>query len=98
MIYYPIPIDYVNAAEDVFSKDEGSLHMKNVFSKTNQLCYSYINIPKHLMERYQSVIVSSDFMFANGISFFITIIHNIKFITAIITKDQRIKYMIETVK
>ena len=37
-------------------------------------------------------------MFVSGIPLFITISNHIKFITALMTKDQLIKTMIETVK
>ena len=50
------------------------------------------------MERYQSVILSSDFVFVNSIPYFITISHHIKFITYLMTKYQGIKPVIETIK
>ena len=97
MINCPISIADVTAAEDIFGKDEGSLHGKTTRSKTHQVKVIYFNIPNHLVERYQSVTLSTEFFF-NGIPFFVTISHHIKFVTYLMTKDQRIKPLVETVK
>ena len=50
------------------------------------------------MERYQAVTLSADFMFENGIIYFIMISHHIDFITTLVTKDQRIKTVIKIIK
>ena len=63
MINCPISIADVTAAEDIFGKNEGSLHGKTTLSKTYQVKVIYFNIPKHLVERYQSVTLSADFIF-----------------------------------
>ena len=98
MIDFPISLTDVNASGHIFGKYEGSLYGKTVRSNPNQVCSTHINTPKNLMERHQPVILSADFIFVNGIPFFFTISHHIKFITALMTKYQRIKPVIETVK
>ena len=54
--------------------------------------------PNHLMKRYHFVTLSSDSMFVNGIPFFVTFIHHIKFIAYLITKDQHINILVKTIK
>ena len=98
MIDLHISLDDMNTAQDIFGKEKGSLRGKTVRSNPNQVRVTHSNITKHLMKRYQSVMLSTDFMFVNGIFFFVTISSHIKFITYLMTKYQHIKPVIETVK
>ena len=86
MIDWPISINGVNADGEIFDKDKGSLRVKTVQSKPHQVWSTYINTPNHLVDRYQSVTLSSDFMFVNDIPFLIAIIHTIKFTTYLMNK------------
>ena len=52
----------------------------------------------HIHQHPQSIILSADFMFVNGIPLFITFRNHIKFITDLITKYQWIKTVIKTIK
>ena len=81
----------MNVAEYIFGKDEGYLHGKTTQYKPHQAQAIYVNTPKDLTERYQSVTLSADLMFVNGIPFFVTFSHHIKFITDLMTKEQRFK-------
>ena len=81
MVDYHIVLSGVNTAEDIFGKDEGSLQGKTAQYKYIKVQSTYINKPKNLRDRYHSFTLSADFMFVNGIPFFIKISHYIKFIT-----------------
>ena len=47
-------------------------------SKIHQVQSIYVIITKRLKERYKSVTLSADFMFINGIHFFLKLSHYIK--------------------
>ena len=68
----PVNIADFSAAEYIFGPDEGNLHGKTVRSKPQELKSIQVNLPMELIAKYQSVILSSDYMFLNGVSFFNT--------------------------
>ena len=70
MIYWPISIAGVNADEDIFGKYRVSLCDNTVWSKPYKVSSTYINITEKLVKRYQSVILSDDFIFFNGRGYF----------------------------
>ena len=78
----PVNIADVSAAEDILLPDEGSLRRKTVRTKTMEVNSIHVNLPMELIAKYQSVILSSDYMFVNGVSFFNTYIQEIKFIAS----------------
>ena len=90
----PISLAVVNTAGDIFEKDKGSLQCKTIQSKTNQLQSTQTNIIKYIMERYQSVTLSTNFIFVNGIPLLITTSHYINFITDLMKNNQCIKPML----
>ena len=98
MVGCPISFVDVNADEDIFGKDDIYLQGNTMWSKPHKFHSVYINIYLDLMYKYQSVTLSDDFVFVNGISFFVAISQHIKFIMAMMTKYQRIKPLIENVK
>ena len=98
MVNCPILLGNVNAAADIFIKDEGTPQVKTMQSKPYQVHPTYINILWYLMEKYQYFTLSYEFMFVNGIPFFITTSHHIKPITDLMTKYERIIPVIATIK
>ena len=97
MIDCPITFANVKVADYIFGKDKGSPVGKNTQFNPPKVQATHVNIPKNLTESYQSITLSADFIFVNSIPFFITSSHQIKFITALIAKDQRIKPMVEAI-
>ena len=88
----------MKSSADIFGKDKVSLRVNMTRSNPHQVQSIYVSIPKHFMEKYQSVTISDDYMFFNGIPLFVTVIHHIKFITDLMTKDQRTKTVIDMIK
>ena len=72
----------VSAAEDIFGPDEGSPHEKTVRTKPQEVKSMHGNLPMELIAKYQSVILSADYMFVNGVPFFNTYNRDIKFVTS----------------
>ena len=78
---YPVNIEDVSAAEKIFVPDKGKLNGKTVRTKPQDVMSIHINLPMELIAKYQSVILSADYMFVNGVPFFNTYISDIKFVT-----------------
>ena len=53
MIDCPISLTDLKPAEDIIGKNKGYFHSKAVWSNPNQVHATYININKHLIDRYQ---------------------------------------------
>ena len=98
MVKCPISITGVNAAEHIFGKGDESFRGNTVKVKPHQVHSTYIKIPIYIMDKYQYFTLSSDFMFFNCIPFFVTIVHHIKFIAALMNKDWSIKPVIGIIK
>ena len=79
---YPVNIADVSAAEEIFGLDEGILQIKTVRTNPPEVKSVHVNIPMELIARYQSVILSADYIFVNGAPFFNTYSRDIKFTTS----------------
>ena len=70
------------AAEHIFGPDKGSLHRKTVITKPREVKSIHINLHIELIAKYQSVILSAEYMFVNDVLLFNTYIRDIGFITS----------------
>ena len=71
----------VSTAEDIFGPDEGILCGKTARNKPQEVKSMHANLPMELIAKYQSVILSADYVFVNDAPFFNTYNRDIKFIT-----------------
>ena len=51
MVNWPITLDDMNVAEDIFGRDKYYLQVNTMLSKPHQFQSTYINIPKDIMEK-----------------------------------------------
>ena len=72
----------VSAAEDIFGLDEGSLCRKTVRTKPQELNSMHVNLHMEHIAKYQSVILSADYVFVNGVPFLNTYSRDIKLINS----------------
>ena len=77
-----VNITDVSAAEDILGPNEGSLCGKTVRTKLREFNSMHVNLPMELIEKYQLVILSAEYMFVNGVSFLNIYSRDIKFITS----------------
>ena len=68
----PVNIADVSAAEDIFDLNEGIIRGKKVRTKPQEVMSQHINLPMELIAKYQSVILSADYIFVDGVPFFNT--------------------------
>ena len=78
----PVNIADVSAAEDIFDLNEGIICGKKVRTKPWEVRSHHINLPMELIAKYQSVILSADYMFMNGVLVFYIYSRNIQFVTS----------------
>ena len=78
----PVNLADISTAEDIIGPDEGRLRRKTFRTKPREVKSIHINLPMELIAKYQSVILSSDYMFVNSVPFFNTYIHDINFLTS----------------
>ena len=71
-----------SAAEDISVPDEVSLHVKTVRTKPREVKPMHANLTMEIIAKYQSVILSANYMFVNGVLLFNTYIHDINSITS----------------
>ena len=79
---FPVNISDIRVAEDIFVPDEGSLRGKTVRTKPQEFMSTHINLPMEIIAKYQSVILSPDYMFVNGVPLFNTYSRDNRFITS----------------
>ena len=77
----PVNIAEVSATYYILGPDEGSLSRKTVRTKPQEVKSMHANLPMELIAKYQSVILSADYVFVNDAPFFNTYNRDIKFIT-----------------
>ena len=76
----PIKIADIEVAEDIFGKDIHVLKGKTLRKAPVHVEINTIAMPEKLLKLHQNVTMGIDFMFVNGIPFFITVSSKIKFI------------------
>ena len=77
----PVNLEDITIAEDIWGKDIGALKGKTTRKKPIQVKESFIPIPKELISKHKSVVLSADVMFVNKMPFLVSISKNIKFTT-----------------
>ena len=63
--------------EDIFGPGIYALKNKMVHTAPHRVTVDYIVIPKKLLRLYQKVLIGIDYMFINGLTFFITVFFSI---------------------
>ena len=77
----PITITDIEIAEDIFGKDIHALKGKTVRKAPVRVEINMIAMPEKILKLHQNITMGIDFMFVNGIPFFIMVSSKIKFIT-----------------
>ena len=93
----PVNIAYVSDTEEIFGKYEGILHGKKVITKPQEVKSIHVNLPMELITKYQSVILSADYMFVNSVPFLNIYSRDIRFITSW-QQDSKIDITMQTIK
>ena len=75
----PTTIEDIVIAEDIFGKDIYALKGKTVRKTPYRVEMDTIEIPQEILKLHNNVILGIDYMFVNGIAFFVTIASKIKF-------------------
>ena len=77
----PITKEDVQAADDIFGPNLGSLKGKTVWCPNKHVQAGSSSVPRRILEIHQDVVLSVDIMFVNKIPFLVTSSHNICFST-----------------
>ena len=78
----PFNIADVSSVKEISGTEEGRLRRKTVRTEPQEVKSTHVNLPMELIVKYQSVILSADYIFVNGVSFFNAYIPDIRFITS----------------
>ena len=78
---FPVNIEDVSAADDIFVLYEVSLCGKTVRTNPQEVNSIHVNLSMEIIAEYQSVLLSAGYMFVKGVLFFNTYSCGIKFIT-----------------
>jgi hypothetical protein len=94
----PIRCGDINAAEDIFGGDLGCLKGKTVCRPTPHVPSKLIPIPVQIFKQYCNMTLAGDIFQVNGIPFFATISHHIRFVTSDMVTNQKAQTLISSIK
>ena len=77
----PVKIEDIEIAEDIFGKDIHALKGKTVRKTPEHTIIDTIEVPKDILKLHNNLTIGIDFMFINGLPFFVTTSWKIKFST-----------------
>ena len=77
-----VPTAAITNARNIFGKDFASLRSKTVQWTPAPLVGDYVVVPTGVIERNKTVTLAADVFFVDRITFLLTVLRNIKFITA----------------
>ena len=88
----------IQAAEDIFGPDLGSLKGKTVRRSPRLARPTSVSIPADVMSRYRKVTLAVDIMFVDKIAFLVTLSRNIRFGTVEVLPDRKQHSIIKAIK
>ncbi len=88
----------IDAAEDIFGPDVGSLKGKTVRRPTPHAPTKLIPVPMKLMKIYKDVTIAGDVFQVNWITFFATISHHLRFCTSEMITNQKASTLLNSIK
>ena len=78
----PVTTTAITNARDIFGKDLASVRGKTVRWAPAPVVGDYVAVPRGVIDKNKSVTLAADVFFVDGIAFLLTVLRNIKFITA----------------
>ena len=76
-----VTVQDIKNAELIFGKDLGAIQGKSTRSRPAPVLSDHIELPPDVLTAHNRITLGADIFFVNKIPFFITVSHNIKFIT-----------------
>ena len=94
----PIMKEDIRAAEDIISRNLGSLKGKTVHQPNPHVLTHSKGVPNNILRVHQKVTLAIDIIFINKFAFFMTVSRNIKFGTVEALSDQKVTTIAQKLK
>eukprot|EP00978_Attheya_sp_CCMP212_P040026 scaffold214407_cov59-Attheya_sp.AAC.1 len=98
LVNCPITRRDIEASEEIFGPDVGSLKGKTVRRGGPRVLTHMVDIPAAILNHYKKVTLAGDLMFVNKIPFFMTISRHLRFGTAENIVNQTKKTLLASAK
>jgi hypothetical protein len=76
---YPVTIQDIDVAMNIWGNSIAALKGKTTHSKTHPVTRDYVKVPKELLKLHKEVFLATDIFFVNNIPFFLTLSRKICF-------------------